>query len=407
MTEEPSTLEQLEGILKANTGGEAPAAPDFLIESAIGYGKFSSIAVDRGNGFHISYYDELHRTLDYQYWNGLTFDGVVVHHYNDQGRTGLWTSIAVDFDYGVHIAFMSEKYDDLMYAYRAPNQWPDKTWDIETAHGDTASVRINVGSFASLALDFDERPHISYYNFSNGDLKHAWRTSAGVWRQENVSTSGNTGWFTSIAVDSDDRIHISFYEQTDGELKYARKSGGTWTIRTLDSSGPGNTGMFTSLDLDTEEQPGVFYTHTGVGAAKYIHATKSDASKWSDPSYVNYYFRDVGLATSLALNTAGSPFISYLDATIGQLKHARAYGPSWYKDFVPNDDRSIGLYSSIALSGELSPHIAYYEQTKGNLWYATWSGGGWTYTKLDQDGDVGRFVSQEIELGRHPSHQLL
>ncbi len=145
-----------------------------------------------------------------------------------------------------------------------------------------------------------------------------------------------------------------------------------------------------------------FTTHTGIGAAKYIHATKADASQWSTRALCNYYFRDVGPATSLALNTAGAPYISYLDATAGQLKHARAYGSSWYKDFVPNGSRSTGLYWSIALSGEYSPHIAYYEQTKGNLWYADWVSGGWTHTKLDQDGDVGRYVSLEIDSAAIP-----
>jgi hypothetical protein len=325
--------------------------------------------------------------LDYQYWNGITFDGVVVHHYNDQGNTGLWTSIQVDFNFGVHIAYMSEKYDDLMYAYRAPNQWPDKLWRIETAHGDTATVRTNVGSFASLALDSDRRPHISYYDFSEKNLRHAWR-QGGTWHHENVDTGDTVGWFTSIAIDSDDRIHISYFDVTDGNLKYARYSGGSWSIRDLDHSDPGKAGMFTSIALESSGKPGIFYTHGGIGALKYRHATSSNGSNWSDPSYVNYYFRDVGPATSLALNTAGVPFISYLDASAGNLKHARSYGPVWYRDVVPAPANGVntGLYSSIDLSDEYSPHIAYYDQTKGNLYYASWTGSAWSQTKIDQAG---------------------
>lgn len=393
--EEPSTLERIEEILAANPG--EVLTPDFQIGTAIGYGKFSSIAIDRGNGFHISYYDELDGTLDYQYWNGIAFDGVIVHHYTDQGRTGLWTSIQVDWNYGVHIAFMSEKYDDLMYAYRAPNQWPVKTWDVETAHGDTATTRINVGSFASLALDTNYRPHISYYDFSNDNLRHAWRTTAGEWRNENVDSSGNTGWYTSIAIDTDNRIHISYFDVSDGDLKYARYVNGDWTTRTLDSSGPGKSGMFTSLDLDISQRPGVFYTNGGIGALKYIHSTSSNSSTWSTPSYVSYYFRDVGQATSLALNTAGMPFISYLDSTIGYLKFARSYGPIWYRNYVRTDTLNTGLYSSIDLTGEYTPHIAYYEQNNGNLWFSSWTGAGWSYTKVDHAYDVGRYVSLAID----------
>lgn len=400
-TEEPSTLERIEQILTQNSAEDPPPAPNFQIGAAIGYGKFSSIAIDRNNGIHISFYDELHGTLDYQYWNGITFDGVIVHRYNDQGNTGLWTSIAVDFNFGVHIAFMSEKYDDLMYAYRAPNQWPEKKWRVETAHGDTATSRVNVGSFASLALDSNYRPHISYYDFSNDNLKHAWRTG-GTWNIENVDTGGNVGWYTSIAVDADNRIHISYFDVTKGDLKYARYAGGSWTIRTLDNSGPGKAGMFTSIALESSGKPGIFYTNGGVGELKFIHSTTSNASRWSDPSLVSAYFRDVGQATSLALNTAGTPFISYLDATVGYLKHARTYGPVWYRNYVRSDTINTGLYSSIALSGEYSPHIAYYEQTKGNLWFASWTGSAWAHTKVDQARDVGRYVSLDIDTANIP-----
>ena len=399
-TEEPSTLALIDQILKENPG-ENPPTPNFLVDNAIGYGKFSSIAIDRNNGFHISFFDEVDGTLDYQYWNGLTFDGVVVHHYNDQGNTGLWTSIQVDFNFGVHIAYMSEKYDDLMYAYRAPNQWPEKKWRIETAHGDTATVRTNVGSFASLGLDSDRKPHISYYDFTNDNLRHAWK-EGNTWHHENVDTGDNVGWFTSIAVDNDDRIHISYFDVTDGDLKYARYAGGSWSIRTLDHSGPGKAGMFTSLALEVSGKPGVFYTHGGVGAVKYIHASSSNASNWSDPSYVNYYFRDVGQATSLALNATGVPFISYLDAFAGVLKFARSYGPVWYRNNVRTDDLNTGLYSSIDLSGEYSPRIAYYDQTKGNLWYASWTGSAWSQTKIDQARDVGRYISLAIDSASIP-----
>jgi hypothetical protein len=105
----------------------------------------------------------------------------------------------------------------------------------------------------------------------------------------------------------------------------------------------------------------------------------------------------VGQATSLALNTVGTPFISYLDATVGYLKHARSYGPIWYRNYVRTDQLNTGLYSSIALSGEYSPHIAYYEQNNGNLWYSSWTGSAWTYTKIDQANDVGKYVSLAID----------
>lgn len=384
--QEPSTLERIEEFLKSNPTAEEIPTPNFQIGTAIGYGKFSSIAIDRNNAIHISYYDEIRGALDYQYWNGITFDGKQVQDYSDQGRVGLWTSIAVDFDFRVHIAYMSEKYDDLMYASRRPLG----TWVVETVDAPD-----NVGSFASIALDSDYRPHISYYDFTNHRLKHAWRNLNGVWAKETVDSVDYAGWFTSIAIDSADRIHISYMNADSGNLRYARYANNVWSLGTLDKSGPAKEGMFTSIAIDVHGQPGIFYTNGGIGAVKYIYRPKDES--WSDPSFVNYYFRDVGQATSLAVNTAGVPFVSYLDATVGKLKHARSYGSVWYRNFVRTDDLNTGLFSSIDLSGELTPHIAYYEQNNGNLWFSSWTGSSWTYSKVDQANDVGKYVSLAID----------
>jgi hypothetical protein len=383
--EEPSTLEQIEQFLKSNPSAEEQPAPNFQIGTAVGYGKFSSIAIDRNNGIHISYFDQIRGAMDYQYWNGITFDGHQVEDHFD-GTVGLWSSIAVDFNFRVHIAYMSEKYDDLKYAYRRPLG----TWGVETVDAGG-----NVGSFASIALDSDYHPHISYYDFANHRLRYARRTEAGDWVKDTVDNGDYSGWFTSIAIDSDDRVHISYMNADSGNLKYARLSNGDWDLSTLDNDGPAKEGMFTSIAIDIFDRPGIFYTNGGVGALKYLY--RPEGRGWNDPLYVNYYFRDVGQATSLAVNTAGNPFISYLDATVGYLKHARSYGSAWYRNFVRTDDLNTGLYSSIDLSAEFTPHIAYYEQNNGNLWYSSWTGAAWTYTKVDQANDVGKFVSLAID----------
>ena len=41
--------------------------------------------------------------------------------------------------------------------------------------------------------------------------------------------------------------HISYYDSTNGDLKYAAKSGGSWTLETVDA--PGDVGRYTSLVL--------------------------------------------------------------------------------------------------------------------------------------------------------------
>ena len=41
--------------------------------------------------------------------------------------------------------------------------------------------------------------------------------------------------------------HISYYDATNDDLKYAAKSGGSWTLETVDATG--RVGTYTSLGL--------------------------------------------------------------------------------------------------------------------------------------------------------------
>lgn len=386
--EGPSTSERIQQILRPWMAQfQSGAAPSFPFES-YGYGKYSSIAIDRNNGIHISYYDEIDGSLEYLYWNGLTWDGKVVDDYNDQGDVGLWSSIKVDYNFNVHIAYMSEKYDDLKYAYRRATGG----WTITEV--DTTA---NVGSFASIALDSRFRPHIAYYDFSGDRLKYAWKDGSGVWHITTIDSGGgdgsNVGWFASIAIDPGDRIHISYYNVSRGDLKYARYDG-QWTTRSLDVTNSRNIGLFTSIAIDRFGRPGIAYMDGTLGALKFIYSPNQ--TRWNAPQYVNYYSRDVGLATSLAVNDAGVPFISYLDASSGALKFARTYGLSWSKRTLVSSPFS-GLYSSIDLAGSGSPRIAYYQQENGDAYNAQWLSAYWSLSPVQRTYDVGQFISLDID----------
>jgi hypothetical protein len=305
---------------------------------------------------------------------------------------GLWSSIKVDVNRNVNIAYMSEKYDDLKYARRKATGG----WTIETIDSD-----YNVGSFSSIALDTSRLPHISYYDFTHDNLKHAWEDKNGLWHKEVIDGNGWTGWYTSIAIDSGNRIHISYYSASKGDLKYARYANGKWTISTLDVSNPANIGLFTSIDIDgvyygqnPTGYPGVFYTDAYRGAAKFLY--RPGTVWWKYPSYVAYYSRDVGVATSMAVNSEGVPFISYLDASAGLLKYARSYGSMWARSFVI-PDYYAGMFSSIKLASDYAPRIAFYNQDWPGLWYGAWNGVNWSFSIVDDTYDVGQYVSLALD----------
>jgi hypothetical protein len=71
----------------------------------------------------------------------------------------------------------------------------------------------------------------------------------------------DVGWDTDIVVDSLGRAYISYFDRTNGDLKYAaRQLDGSWNIQVIDSAGI--TGRFTSIVLDTAGRPIISYMTT-------------------------------------------------------------------------------------------------------------------------------------------------
>ena len=102
---------------------------------------------------------------------------------------------------------------DHKYAYRNVTGWHIETidWDL---YGRGHS---------SLALDENGHTHISYRDYhgsAGGVLKYAYRDATG-WHIETVDRAGGegVGGYTSLALGESGYPHISYYDYTTGQLK--------------------------------------------------------------------------------------------------------------------------------------------------------------------------------------------
>ncbi|MBD3399003.1 MAG: T9SS type A sorting domain-containing protein, partial [Candidatus Coatesbacteria bacterium] len=136
-------------------------------------------------------------------------------------------------------------------------------------------------------------------------------------------------------------------DRTNWDLKYAAWNGASWELETVDSSG------------------------------------------------------NVGLYTSLALDSSGNPHISYYDETNGYLKYAAWNGASWEVETV-DSDADVGEYTSLALDAGGNPHISYYDKTNDDLKYAAWNGSSWELETVDSDGVVGGYTSLVLDTSDNP-----
>jgi hypothetical protein len=121
-------------------------------------------------------------------------------------------------------------------------------WQIQTV--DSAG---NVGEFPSIAINpVSGLPAISYYDYTNSNLKYAVLDVWGSWTNETVDEyGGDAGEFSSLAFDSAGHPHIGYYRaQTPYSLKYATWDGSAWQTQYVDQD---NSGSWLSLALDSNE----------------------------------------------------------------------------------------------------------------------------------------------------------
>lgn len=182
-------------------------------------GNDGDIAVDREGNVHISYLDK-NVGLKYATNSGGSWVVEVLDHTPNVGWN---TSIAVDSNNKVHISYSdpSPILDPpgngyLKYATNASGEWITQVIDDKDA-----------GFFTGIDVDSQDSVHIAYYAWdgSRGRLKYATNAS-GSWVIETVDENGAVGLYCAIALDLQDRPHISYYDYIRRDLKYAMRCDG-------------------------------------------------------------------------------------------------------------------------------------------------------------------------------------
>ena len=117
--------------------------------------------------------------------------------------------------------------------------WSSALWTIEAVDAPKSFNQLSQRAIAvGKTTNF---PHIAY---GGDNLYHAYFDGT-QWQYETVDNSSSVGENASITLDSSGKVHISYFDYTNGDLKYATNASGAWVTIVVDSAG--NVGRYNSI----------------------------------------------------------------------------------------------------------------------------------------------------------------
>jgi hypothetical protein len=208
----------------------------------------------------------------------------------------------------------------------------------------------------------------------------------------------DVGWDTDIAVDLLGRPHISYFDRTNGDLKYAvRRLDGTWLIQAIDSAG--TTGRFSSIALDTAERPLIAYMTTRDAMKSYVKVARANQVNPMVPSDWDLIVVDEAPVPCLPADCAAGSACLEDSGTCetqddpvnceDQDGHQCPDGEVCVAANCEKEMRAsslevlppgVGLFVNLALYADDSPAVGYYDNTNGNLKFAWYLPGAGTFS---------------------------
>ena len=308
------------------------------------------------------------------------------------GGVGKYSCIAVDGSGYPAIVYYDEAGDALKYAYRDGSGW------------HLSTIATGCGEYSSLAFDGSGNAHVAYYD-STEVLKYAKR-SGGSWTYETADSTKYCGEMCSLVLDGSGYPHIAYRDGFNSRLKYAWKDGSGWHAEVADSQD--RTGFMPAIAIGTDGYPRINYFRRAgwVSGSDFYHletwyAYKS-ASGWQKQLIQRIMTTNDQWCLSMALDSSNQPCVAYHYFASKSLNYMHYNGSGWDQE-TADAGREIGQYASLTLDGSNNPHISYYAMDTPNLYYARKSGSAWSVEQVDSAGDTGGYSSIKMLPSGYPA----
>ncbi len=357
----------------------------YRIDNAGDVGLFASLAIKSGKDFGISYFDESWDDLRFAMGNGSSWDIKVVTGTNS--RAGRYTSLVFDFNQKPHITYFDFSDGMLYEAYQITTTWKFRPIDLSDTLGS-----------AAVSLDSARNPNILYYNSLLGSLEVARRSPN--WTVDTVIASRlSTEQRVAFRVHSNGRSHLAYYDPINQDLVYGVKDGLAWNFETLDALG--DVGQNPALALDSEGKPYISYYDATNKRVKL--AFKNSSGQWQTEVIQNVGNAAGSFSSIVVHPTTKDIYVSFYDANSQSLKLAHTPPTTYHVWSIAEVDGAAasGWHNALALDANGQPRLAYFEATNQVLKFAAANNSippfKFAVTTVDNSPQVGRYCSLGID----------
>jgi hypothetical protein len=234
-----------------------------------------------------------------------------------------------------------------------------------------------------------------------GDLVVATRSDTG-WTNGAATDDGHDGWDSTVAVAPDGTVHAAGidpqqFDREDG-IQHYQLRGNRWTVTSI-GSGPIQYEWNVSLVIRPDGNPALTYFDNNTQDLMYAERVDN---VWSIESVAES--GDVGRFSSLKVDDAGIPHISFYDKTdetSGTVRYATRVDGAWVIEQVGVLDDVVLAFTgarrttSLDLHPNGAPVVAFSD--RGGVYLATRGSSGWVTATVATAGD---FVpGQMVDLG--------
>ncbi len=333
-------------------------------------GSFTSITIGVDGLPVVSYFDGANGDLKVLHCgNAVCTSGNTMTSVDTAGNVGSYASITIGTD-GLPVI-----------SYHDATNWDLKVLhcgDVACTAGNTATsvdTDGNVGLYTSITIGADGRPVVSYFDyFTNYNLKVLRCGNAACTNFNtmiSVDTAGNVGSWSSITIGADGLPVVSYFDYTNYDLKVLHCGDAYCSmgrvVTTVDSSG--SVGWYSSITIGADGLPVVSYFDMTNQDLKVLHCGDAYCTSGNTVTAV-VTFVTVGETTAITIGADGLPVISYHDHTNANLKvlHCGDAACTAGNSVTTVDSGGdVGLYTSVTIDTDGLPVVSYYDGVNGDL----------------------------------------